>query len=78
MRWNYAGALYKDDGATLDDFREAVTTLEDAGRIARRVFGGTHPLTEEFENGLQDAQAALTAHVSPEEWRAAARGVKIH
>ena len=36
-RWNYAMALYQDEGATLDDLREAVTTLEDAGRIARRV-----------------------------------------
>ena len=37
MRWNYAKALYKDPGATLDDLREAVTTLEDAGtdRAAR-------------------------------------------
>ena len=33
------------DGATLDDLREAVTTLEDAVLIARRVFGGAHPLT---------------------------------
>ena len=27
------GALYKDDGATLDDLREAVTTLEETERI---------------------------------------------
>ena len=34
MRWNYADALYKDDdAATLDDVREAVTTLEDLERI---------------------------------------------
>jgi len=39
--------------ATLDDLREAVTTLEDAGRIARRVFGGTHPLTTGIEGELQ-------------------------
>ena len=38
-------ALYKDDRATLDDIREAVTTLEDAERTARRVFGGAHPTT---------------------------------
>ena len=31
--------------ATLDGLREAVATLEDAERIARRVFGGAHPLT---------------------------------
>ena len=36
--------LHKDDGSTLDDLREAVNTLEDAGRIGRRVLGGAHPL----------------------------------
>ena len=35
MRWNYARALYQDDGATLDDLREAVTTLEDTARTHR-------------------------------------------
>ena len=43
MRWVYAQALYHDDSATLDDLREAVTTLEDAEPIARRVLGGAHP-----------------------------------
>ena len=37
------------DGATLDDYREAVTTLEDAERIARRVLGNAHPLTTGIE-----------------------------
>ena len=37
--------VYKDPGATLDDLREAVTTLEESERIARRVLGGAHPLT---------------------------------
>ena len=65
MRINYAEALYKDDDATLDDLREAVTTLEDAGRIARRVFGGTHPLTTGIEGELQDARAVLRARETP-------------
>ena len=34
MRWIYAMALHKDADATLDDLREAVTTLEVADRIA--------------------------------------------
>ena len=58
---NYARALYKDDGATLDDLREAVTTLEDAGRIARRVLGGAHPLTVEIERLRQFLRAELHA-----------------
>ncbi len=77
MRWGYADTLYMDPGATLDDLREAVTTLEDTIRIARRVLGGVHPTTEGIEQDLRDARAALRARVSPEEWRAAARGVKI-
>ena len=59
MRWIYANALYADDDATLDDLRKAVTTLEDAGRTARRVFGSTHPLTEGIEDELQKSRAAL-------------------
>jgi hypothetical protein len=59
MRSLYANALYKDPNATLDDLREAVTTLEDSERIARRVMGGAHPLTTDFERDLQKARAAL-------------------
>ena len=36
--------LYRADDATLDDLREAVATNEEIERIARRVFGETHPL----------------------------------
>ena len=53
--------LYENPAATLDDVREAVTTLEDAGRIARRVFGGSHPTTAGLERVLEDARAALRA-----------------
>ena len=64
-RWNYAGAICNDTAATLDDLREAVTTLEDAGRIARRVFGGAHPLTTAMEDNLRQARAALRASETP-------------
>ena len=46
MRCCLAMALHDDPSATLDNFREAVTTLEDATRIARRVLGGAHPFVE--------------------------------
>ena len=65
MRWNYARALHEDDGATLDDLREAVTTIEDTARIARRVLGGAHPLTVDIEDELRDARAALRARETP-------------
>ena len=50
-----------DDRATLDDIREAVTTIKDTERIARRVLGGVHPLTIDIERELEKARAALTA-----------------
>jgi len=59
MRWNHAQSLYKDPAATLDDLREAVTTLEDAGRTAWRVLGGTHPLTSAIQGDLLESRAAL-------------------
>ena len=64
-RWNYARTLYLADGATQDDIREAVATLEDTERTARRVFGGAHPVTTGIEGALRDAQAALRARETP-------------
>ena len=65
MRMVYAAAIYCDASATLDDLREAVTTLEDAERTVRRVFGGAHPLAAGIENDLRDARAALRARETP-------------
>ena len=61
MKWNYARTLYTDTGATLDDLREAVTTLEDTERISRRVLGGAHRTTQVNQNALRNARAALRA-----------------
>ena len=52
-------------GATLDDLREAVATLEDAARFTRRVLGGAHPLTMQIERALPEARAALRARETP-------------
>ena len=54
----YGGALYMDAGASLDDLNEAVTTLEETERIARRVLGGAHPLTVDIEKELRLAALA--------------------
>ena len=35
--------------------------LEDAERIARRVFGGAHPLTKGIEGDLRKSRAVLRA-----------------
>ena len=64
MRWHYAEALYQDPGATLDDLREAVTTLEDVGRIALRVFGSSHPDTPQVQGHLELAREVLAAHTA--------------
>ena len=65
MRLGYAVAFYRDEGATLDDLREAVTTLEDVAPIARRVLGGANPLTSMIEEGLRDARVVLRARETP-------------
>ena len=65
----YAETLYNNVNAgasrrPLDDLREAVTTLEDAARISRRVLGSTHPTTESLDDELRMARAALRARES--------------
>ena len=65
LRWSYAQSLCCDANATLDDLREAVTTLEETVPIVRRVLGGAHPTTRDRELDLQDARAALRAREPP-------------
>ena len=65
MRLGFAAALYTDTGATLANLREAVTTLEEVEGIARRVLGGTHPLSVNIEDHLRCARAALAARETP-------------
>jgi tetratricopeptide (TPR) repeat protein len=65
MRWTYVMSLYNNTGATLDDVREAVTTLEDTERIARRVLGGAHPLTVGVGESLRVTRAGLRARETP-------------
>ena len=59
IRGLFAEALSKDPAATLDDLHEAVTTLEDVQRIARRVLGAAHPMTVGLEQALRISRAAL-------------------
>jgi len=61
MQLHSAVALYSNDDATPDDFREAMTTLEETGRTARRVLGAAHPTTMDIEHSLQDARGWLAA-----------------
>ena len=65
LKLKYAQSLYKDDGSTLNDLREAVATLEETVRIARRVLGGAHPSTTVIEASLQNSRATLRARETP-------------
>ena len=48
-----------DPDATLDDLREAVRTLEETERIARRTLGSAHPLAAQIKGCLQAAREML-------------------
>ena len=61
LRWNHAVALSNADGATLDDLREAVATLEEATRRVRRVYGCAHPTTQKIETDLKNTREAFRA-----------------
>ena len=52
-------------GATLDDLRVALTTLEETAPTARRVLGVTHPLTAGIDGSLPIVRAALRARETP-------------
>ena len=49
----------------IDGLREAVNTLEDVERIARRAFGSAHPTRGCVENELRNARALLRARETP-------------
>jgi len=57
----YGETLYKADGATLDDHREAVKMLKETERTSRRVLGGAHPMTAMLQRHLKTSRAALNA-----------------
>ena len=61
MRGIHATVLYMNTDATLDDLREAVTTLEDSERTARRILGSSHPTAAQFEHHLRNSRDALRA-----------------
>ena len=61
MRTNYGRALCQCRDATLDDIREAVATLEETERTARRVLGGAHPIVERTGQCLRDSRTILDA-----------------
>ena len=65
MRGLYGEAIYRDPGATFADLRESLTTFEETERIARRVFGSSHPLLSRNEEDMRNARAILRARETP-------------
>jgi hypothetical protein len=65
MRNVYAAALYRDAGASLDNLREAVMTLEEIEPTARRVLGSAHPTVLTIVGDLQCARDELAARETP-------------
>jgi hypothetical protein len=59
-------SIILDDSATVDDLREAVTTLEDADRIAKRVLGSAYGFVANIEATLRKARAVLRAREAGE------------
>ena len=65
LLWVHAQTLYKDDSATLADLRGLVNTLADSARVARRVYGRTHPVVAGTQYHLGQSRAALAARETP-------------
>ena len=83
MRWSYARALFQDPAATLDDLREAVTTLEDAGTDrAARARWRSHPVdigdtcTTRESPATSGVDAALRAPASARRGARAPTGIQ--
>ena len=53
-----------DPDATLDDLREAVRTLEETERTARRVLGTSHPIAVRIGRALKKSRVAHKAWYS--------------
>jgi len=64
IRWLYAMALYRDEGATLDDLREAAETLESVAPLWKRIFGEAHPETSKVQGALKVARKALATRTA--------------
>ena len=54
-----AALIARAEGATLDDLREAVTTLESVAKPWKRVLGAAHPDTSEVQSALAFARNKL-------------------
>ena len=50
---------------TRDDAQFLASLIEESERVARRVYGGAHPLTSGIEHALRNARAELRARETP-------------
>ena len=70
MRCSCARMLFENDGATIDDLREAVTMLEEIEPDALRALGGANPLLKDIRRFHLFVRAALTTCDTPPPERA--------
>ena len=54
-----ARASYADEGASLDELRQAISMYEDLIRRARRIFGDSHPAAESMAARIEEARTTL-------------------
>ena len=54
-----ARASYADEGASLDELRQAISMYEDLIRRARRIFGDSHPAAESMAARIEEARVIL-------------------
>mgnify|MGYP006217895773 CR=1 FL=1 len=59
LRRAYAEALYSDGASPVRDVREAVTTLEELDKAARRIYGEDNPFREHIRRSLEEARKKL-------------------
>ena len=80
LRQLYAEAIYKHCDSNLDEQREAIAMLEDDCRIARQVFGPSHPNCQDAEEALENARERLSlqeAHAVEDASEKLAQGLRI-
>ena len=59
LRLMYAQSLFWNDDATLDDLREAVTTLDYVAVSHKRLLGDSHPEAARAQYALENARRKL-------------------
>jgi hypothetical protein len=66
LRLCESGAVAHDDTASLDELKQAVATMEDVCKRARRVLGSEHPLTDVYQRKRDSVRDAYLSRLRQE------------